>query len=208
MKDLSENKNTYGSKDWSTIVVCVAFGVVVGGTISPVFTNVLNTGWGASFETNGQIGDFFGGVLNPVIALLALIWLRRGVSFQETELAETRASLADAAMAQQTQVQISALTALIQAELIQDSNAKVRLTADMNELKKIEQRIDGRSRIYNSTPAEDRARKEENSRKLVLNGNIAADQLIRKNIKERQILYTEKLRSLAPPIEGESPVAR
>jgi hypothetical protein len=41
----------------------------------------------------GTFGDFVGGLLNPLVAFLALFWLTRSVQIQRTELRETRAAL-------------------------------------------------------------------------------------------------------------------
>lgn len=78
--------------------------------------------WKLAYEYGGQVGDFFGGIVNPVIAFLALVWLARGVQMQKQELAETRAALKEAATAQTMLVvnsaanlQISALTALVES---------------------------------------------------------------------------------------------
>lgn len=69
----------------------------------------------------GQFGDFVGGLLNPIVAFAAFFWLTESVKLQKQELADTRAELKAAALAQQQQVengratiQIAALTALAQ----------------------------------------------------------------------------------------------
>lgn len=98
--------------DWSFVVLYVAIGIVIGGIFAVPLTAYLINGTVASFEVNGQIGDFVGGLLNPVIALLAFVWLRRGVLAQQQELAETRRPLA-------LQVEISAITTLIEIEKIE-----------------------------------------------------------------------------------------
>lgn len=38
----------------------------------------------------GTFGDFIGGILNPLIALLAFYWLTQSVLIQKTELSETQ----------------------------------------------------------------------------------------------------------------------
>lgn len=60
----------------------------------------------------GTFGDYFGGLLNPVIGLFALYWLTKSVRLQREELFETRATLVDSAKSQQNQVKLAALTAL------------------------------------------------------------------------------------------------
>lgn len=48
----------------------------------------------------GTFGDFFGGVVNPLIAFMAFYWLTVSVRLQKEELAETRAELAKSSAAQ------------------------------------------------------------------------------------------------------------
>ncbi|MDV7378139.1 putative phage abortive infection protein [Acinetobacter baumannii] len=48
----------------------------------------------------GTVGDFFGGILNPIFALFAFYWLTYSVRLQIKELAETRNELRKAAAAQ------------------------------------------------------------------------------------------------------------
>ncbi len=67
----------------------------------------------------GIFGDFFGGVLNPIIAYAAFYWLTQAVKLQKQELSETRAALKDTAEAQNEQarhaketVRLNALAAL------------------------------------------------------------------------------------------------
>jgi len=69
----------------------------------------------------GTFGDFFGGLLNPVIGLFALYWLTKSVRLQKEELFETRSELAK-------QVEMAALTALInsimaEVEILRNNSA-------------------------------------------------------------------------------------
>lgn len=49
----------------------------------------------------GPVGDFFGGILNPIFALFAFYWLTYSVRLQIKELKETRQELKKAAQAQE-----------------------------------------------------------------------------------------------------------
>lgn len=51
----------------------------------------------------GAFGDFFGGILNPLVAGLALFWLTRSIEIQKEELASTKFELSLAKIAQQDQ---------------------------------------------------------------------------------------------------------
>lgn len=64
-------------------------------------------------EKWGQLGDFIGGIANPIIAFFAFYWLATSVILQKTELAETRKSLEASQQAQEEQ----AKTVLISAKL-------------------------------------------------------------------------------------------
>lgn len=64
-------------------------------------------------EAWGQFGDYLGGVLNPIVAFLALLWLIKSVLIQDTELRETREALTKSANAQTSQVQIAALSSIL-----------------------------------------------------------------------------------------------
>lgn len=68
----------------------------------------------------GPVGDYVGGILNPAISLLALIWLSQSFLAQKQELKETKDALKKSAEAQQEmtnqaikQTRIAALAALI-----------------------------------------------------------------------------------------------
>ena len=68
----------------------------------------------------GQLGDYVGGVLNPLIAFLAFYWLTKSVLLQRQELQETKDALKASAESQRQQeqhamrsVRVNALTALV-----------------------------------------------------------------------------------------------
>ena len=48
----------------------------------------------------GEIGDFFGGILNPILTFLAFMGLLITIAVQKDELSQTRSQLASAASAQ------------------------------------------------------------------------------------------------------------
>lgn len=87
----------------------------------------------------GTFGDFFGGLMNPLVAFAAFYWLTQSVKLQKKELAETKDALRDAAIAQsllvengRVGVQLSALTALVSSandEISAAVQGKAALTA-------------------------------------------------------------------------------
>lgn len=60
-------------------------------------------GFGFSTDSSmwGTFGDFVGGILNPVIALLAFYWLTQSVLIQKTELKETKDALVASSVTQE-----------------------------------------------------------------------------------------------------------
>lgn len=56
----------------------------------------ISFGWSKSPEAWGQLGDYIGGILNPIVALCALVALVVSIQLQKAELAATRAELASA----------------------------------------------------------------------------------------------------------------
>ncbi|WP_285163420.1 putative phage abortive infection protein [Shewanella goraebulensis] len=55
--------------------------------------------------TWGTFGDFTGGILNPLIALLAFYWLTQSVIIQKKELNDTTKALVDSSKSQKLQVE-------------------------------------------------------------------------------------------------------
>lgn len=73
-------------------------------------------------EVWGQFGDYVGGVLNPLCAYMAFVWLVRSYALQKTELAETRQALEEGQKAQQEQARLALIAA-------QTQSLSIRLTA-------------------------------------------------------------------------------
>ena len=63
----------------------------------------------------GAFGDYFGGVMNPICAYMAFVWLVRSYSLQKTELAETREALEKTQKAQQRHAEVALAAARIEA---------------------------------------------------------------------------------------------
>jgi|GEM_PF-6568013 len=104
---------------WKRVLFGVAACLV--GVYLVYFGLILGQNAATDADKWGQFGDFVGGLLNPIVAFAAFFWLTESVKLQKQELADTRAELKAAALAQQQQVengritiQIAALTALAQ----------------------------------------------------------------------------------------------
>ena len=74
---------------YSPYLVAFVFFVLMEAYILAFVTN----GWSKSPESWGQFGDYVGGVLNPLVAVLALVAISTSVRLQRKELQETRSEL-------------------------------------------------------------------------------------------------------------------
>lgn len=90
----------------------------------------------------GQLGDFIGGILNPIVAGAALFWLTQSVRLQKEELAETRAELARSTEAQLDAALLTALSSLLAMKTTDCATA-------LAELRRVEAGIDDRVRDFN-----------------------------------------------------------
>lgn len=88
---------------------------------------------GEAPTSGGSMGDFFGGVLNPIISFAAFYWLTKAVRLQKQELAETKSELAKSSTAQVQAVRISALTALVEAHTTEISYRRDHLAFLMRQ---------------------------------------------------------------------------
>lgn len=102
---------SYGDH-WTVVIWVLAFAAIVAGAYLLQFGSAK---FSAEPEHWGQLGDYFGGLLNPAVALAALMLLAWSISLQRKELLETRRQLEIAATAQHQQVRLSALTGLVNA---------------------------------------------------------------------------------------------
>jgi len=96
-----------------TTVLCLIVLVVIGFYI-------VNFHNGLSVENGvwGTFGDYFGGILNPVIAAFAFYLIAKTYELQKSELKATRDLLKISTDAQQTQIKLAALTSLLNSILM------------------------------------------------------------------------------------------
>lgn len=95
--------------------------IVVLAMIVAISLYCFEFGWFSltdSREAWGQFGDFFGGVLNPVISAAAFYWLATSILLQKAELSETRDALRLTQDAQQQQADTALIAAKIQRDNI------------------------------------------------------------------------------------------
>lgn len=119
---------------WKFAVTALAAALV--GAYFTYFALVVNLDAAVDPDKWGTFGDFFGGLMNPIVAFAAFFWLTQSVKLQKQELAETRRELKIAAEAQQEMVrqgvlsvQLSALTALSQVVEAEYKNAREVMTS-------------------------------------------------------------------------------
>ncbi|CAO3858304.1 hypothetical protein [Achromobacter mucicolens] len=119
-----EKVSEWASRNTLWILLVPAFIVLFFTFAVPVYSSFQPGRWQIGHDINGSIGDFFGGIMNPVIAFMALVWLVKGVRLQQIELAETKAALQASEKHQAAQVRITAISALIAS--INDEHARLR----------------------------------------------------------------------------------
>jgi hypothetical protein len=66
----------------------------------------------------GTFGDYIGGILNPIIAAFAFYLIAKTYELQKRELVETRNLLEISTKAQKQQIQLAALTSLLNSGLM------------------------------------------------------------------------------------------
>lgn len=73
---------------------------------SYIFWFYLKNDYSLSLDSSvwGSFGDFIGGILNPLMALLAFYWLTQSVLIQKRELQDTKNALVSSSESQQQQV--------------------------------------------------------------------------------------------------------
>jgi hypothetical protein len=184
-------------EDASLNTVWVALGVVAGAVLMVPITQYMPWGLVSTFETNGQIGDFVGGLLNPVIAMLAFVWLRKGVRLQQTELVETRKSLAETAASQAAQAKIAAVTALIQLELAFATDIEKRIEELQSALVRAQNDLRSADQSYLMRMAITGQKPEPQTRIDRIEEDITVEELNLIDVRKRRREIAEKLSNLA-----------
>ena len=77
----------------------------------------------------GAFGDFFGGFLNPLVALGAFWLLYRSVRIQQDELTKTSAALTEASNTQKSQLKATQIAARVQSLQLQLEKVNIALAA-------------------------------------------------------------------------------
>lgn len=120
-----------------------AFALVVVFAYFHKFKYMLDLPLSDSQENWGQFGDYVGGVLNPVCAYMAFIWLVRSYALQKTELAETRGALERTEVAQQRQAEVAFASARIEAASIRLNILTSELNLERQEMTDAKHELQG-----------------------------------------------------------------
>jgi large-conductance mechanosensitive channel len=104
---INVDSNSINTKQVVKVIFLIVLGV--GGFY---FANFHN---GLSIENGdwGTFGDYFGGILNPVVAAFAFYLIAKTYELQKRELEATRSLLGVSTKAQKDQIKLAALTALL-----------------------------------------------------------------------------------------------
>ncbi|ENX3945427.1 putative phage abortive infection protein [Photobacterium damselae subsp. damselae] len=84
-------------------ILAFALIIIIPSTYLIWFCFINDQGFSTDSSEWGSFGDFIGGLLNPLIALLAFYWLTQSVLIQKTELSETQNVLRETEKAQKEQ---------------------------------------------------------------------------------------------------------
>lgn len=123
-----------GNKTYAVLLFATC--IVVAGFSGVLAAFATQTGLVMpTLQANGAIGDFFGGIMNPVIALLALLWLKKAVELQQKEMEETRKALEKSVQQQAAQVRIAAITALfsLSSDELAKSEEKLKKAEELHD---------------------------------------------------------------------------
>jgi large-conductance mechanosensitive channel len=105
------------SNSINTKQVIKVIGFIVLGVVGFYFANFHN-GLSEKNEVWGAFGDYFGGILNPIIAAFAFYLIAKTYELQKRELEATRSLLEVSTDAQKNQIKLAALTAILNSYLM------------------------------------------------------------------------------------------
>lgn len=143
------NSNETSSDDLNSVktgwvlAILVGIGLVIVGFYFFNFNSHIlkNEDWWKFFQnlsTNagnwGTFGDYVGGILNPVIAAFAFYLIAKTYDLQNRELKATRSLLKVSTDAQKEQIELAALTALLNSNLTRISLLKSENAKLLNEI--------------------------------------------------------------------------
>lgn len=102
-------------------------------------------------EKWGQLGDFIGGIANPIIAYFAFYWLATSVLIQKTELVETRKSLEASQRAQEEQAKTVLISTKLQYLNINLETLNSQINAESSYVNQLTQQSQIHGSMYTIT---------------------------------------------------------
>lgn len=132
----SERRTFYASATWLVGALLLFVAAVV---LSFALNFSLQRGYriSDSIEHWGQMGDFFGGMLNPVLAFASFIALLYTIKLQSREMAETREELKQARIAQQSAAETASAKLAQEKDLFEYQTLQRLLLAQVETLDNI-----------------------------------------------------------------------
>lgn len=188
--------------DLSLKMIAIVFVVVLIGFFS---------WWRGYIKNLGEIGDFFGGILNPIVAFAALLWIMVGVRMQRSELKAAQQAIA-------SQLEVSAVATLVQVELIGEADAQKRIQELEVELEIKSDQLSVLAKEFEKEIKIPFEKKKSHHYPLHLHGHLKAAEkkvnevrdeiIIQKEriveLKKRRQTYAERLHKLAPGLADRS----
>lgn len=109
---MSQETEKPSGSDYDGLVKFVSWTPFIAGTVLLVLVvayivTFYQNGWAKDPDTWGQLGDYIGGLLNPLVAGFALLALVASVRLQKAELSATREELKESRQAMQEQAKIA-----------------------------------------------------------------------------------------------------
>lgn len=115
----------------AVLVVVLSMAVIVPGAF---IINFWHEPIAPTADRWGQLGDYLGGLLNPLVALAALSLLALSIRIQRRELSETREVLSQQAQSAADTARLTALTSLIASTLAEVGMLREHLTFLVHQL--------------------------------------------------------------------------
>lgn len=140
--NINQTGNTVGINPILVVfAVAILLLIIVGFYFYNVNSQILEDGkWLNVFYNRSQdngdwgaFGDYVGGILNPVIALGALYLIAQTYKLQKNELEKTTELLKISTDAQDKQIKLAALTAILNSNMVRIESLLVRKQQVLNE---------------------------------------------------------------------------
>lgn len=139
LKDEPKGKKFYqvsvsGFRNAGAFYLFALFVLYVFCVIGSFVENFNGVGLQADFDKWGQVGDFFGGMLNPVFAFASFIALLYTIKLQSNEMEQTRIELKQSRIAQEHAADTASNNLRQQKDLVEFEGFKSLLISQLDDL--------------------------------------------------------------------------